>query len=68
MRAKRALPAPAALRAIREAAGLSQADVASILGMTRESVCRWEAGARSPRGPLRIAYVHLLTELQVLAS
>jgi len=64
MRAKRALPPPAMRRAIRLGAGLSQADVAEIMGVARESVARWEAGARTPRGRVLIEYVDLLDQLK----
>ena len=36
------------LRAAREATGLSQANVAELIGVTRQSVCAWENGARCP--------------------
>lgn len=64
MRARRALPIPAMRRAIRVGAGLSQSDVAEILGVHRETVARWESGDRTPRGTTLIAYVDLLDQLR----
>jgi DNA-binding transcriptional regulator YiaG len=62
---RRRLPAPAMRRAIRVAAGLTQAELASCLPapVHRETVARWEAGVRTPRGELLLAYVQLLDEL-----
>ena len=60
----RRLPAPSLARAIREAAGVSQARIASELGVTRVSVTRWEAGTRRPRGRHALAYSALLRDLQ----
>ena len=42
----------------RKAAGLTQADVAAKLNVSRQAVSRWKAGSRSlPRkGCLRLAY------------
>ncbi len=42
------VPAPASLRALREAAGLSQWQLAVRLGVTEGAVSRWEAGDRQP--------------------
>jgi DNA-binding transcriptional regulator YiaG len=57
------LPAPDAARQIREAAGVSQARLAEELGVHELTVHRWEAGTRTPHGPLRRAYARLLSEL-----
>ena len=66
----RRLPSPALRKAIRSDAGVSQARLATELGVHRVSVARWECGARDPRGELRKRYTDLLEELQreVLAS
>lgn len=37
------------LRRVREAAGLTQADIARAVGTTASAVSRWEAGRRRPR-------------------
>ncbi|MEC3992034.1 helix-turn-helix transcriptional regulator [Actinacidiphila sp. DG2A-62] len=58
-----ALPPPAERRRLREAAGLSQAQIATVLGTRREAVGSWEAGQREPRPPQRAAYARLLEGL-----
>lgn len=42
---------PIELRARRAALGLSQVDLAAVLGTSQAAVSHWEAGARSPRDP-----------------
>lgn len=37
-----------ALREIRQKAGMSQVELAKILGNTPEAICLWESGARKP--------------------
>lgn len=64
VRVRRALPEPAVRRAIRRAAGVSLADVADVLGVTRQAVSMWELGERTPRGPLLHAYLDALRALQ----
>jgi len=58
-----ALPAPPTARQIREAAGVSQARLASELGVHEITVHRWEAGTHAPQGALRLAYGRLLSDL-----
>ncbi|WP_369248681.1 sigma factor-like helix-turn-helix DNA-binding protein [Streptomyces sp. R41] len=55
------LPAPEERRRLREAKSLTQAEVASRLGVTRETVRSWETGRTTPRGRKREAYAELLT-------
>ncbi|MBI0382031.1 helix-turn-helix transcriptional regulator, partial [Streptomyces albiflaviniger] len=50
------LPAPAERKRLREAAGLSQAEVARALDIRREAVGNWESGRTEPRQPKRAAY------------
>jgi len=57
------LPGPDARRQIREAAGVSQARLASELGVHEITVARWEAGLHSPHGETRRSYARLLAEL-----
>jgi DNA-binding transcriptional regulator YiaG len=64
VRAARRLPPPAIARAIRDAAGVSQQQVADELGINRVSLARWELGTRSPRGALRLRYIELLDALR----
>lgn len=62
--ARRRLPVPAMRRAVRLDAGLTQTDVAEVVGVSRESVARWESGARNPRGDALLVYVDLLDQLR----
>ncbi|MGW5697363.1 helix-turn-helix transcriptional regulator, partial [Streptomyces asiaticus] len=57
------LPAPAERKRLREAAGLSQAEVARALDIRREAVGNWESGRTEPRQPKRAAYARLLKGL-----
>jgi DNA-binding transcriptional regulator YiaG len=61
--ATKALPPPLSRKALRQAAGLSQQDIAGVLGVHRETVSRWELGTRTPRGELLVRYLELLHEL-----
>jgi transcriptional regulator with XRE-family HTH domain len=62
----RRLPTPAAARAIRMGAGVTQLELANELAVDRVTVARWEAGDRTPRGQLRARYVELLEQLAAL--
>lgn len=58
---RRALPPPAARRALRQAAGATLQEVADAVGAThRSTVSRWEAGSRTPRPPMLGRYVEVL--------
>ncbi|MFG1809710.1 telomere-associated protein Tap [Streptomyces sp. NPDC049040] len=61
--ASEALPPPAERRRLREAAGLSQAQIARAVDTRREAVGNWEAGRTEPRPPQRAAYARLLEGL-----
>lgn len=54
-------------RAIREAARLSQSEIAAEIGVAESTVCRWEARRperrRLPRGDHAVAYARLLARL-----
>jgi DNA-binding transcriptional regulator YiaG len=67
-RLRRDLPPPAMRRALREAAQLSQQDVADGLRhpVSREAVSSWEAGTRHPSSEHLADYVELLGELREL--
>lgn len=54
---------PGAVRAIREAAGLSQVELAAALKVTQTAVSRWERGDRVPRGQAAQDYARLLDRL-----
>ncbi|MCZ4508172.1 helix-turn-helix domain-containing protein [Streptomyces sp. ActVer] len=58
-----ALPDPAERKRLREAAGLSQDQVANALTVRRETVTGWESGRTEPRPPKRAAYIRLLDGL-----
>ncbi|WDI23354.1 helix-turn-helix transcriptional regulator (plasmid) [Streptomyces enissocaesilis] len=57
------LPSPAERRRLRDAAGLSQAQIAKVLDTRRETVASWESGRNEPRPPQRAAYARLLEKL-----
>ncbi|GGQ34212.1 telomere-associated protein Tap [Streptomyces roseolilacinus] len=57
------LPVPAERKRLREAAGLSQAQIAKALNARREAVGNWESGKTEPRPPKRAAYARLLEGL-----
>ena len=54
------LPPPQECRRLREAAGLTQDEVAAALRSSRETVNSWEAGRSRPRPPRLQAYRRLL--------
>jgi DNA-binding transcriptional regulator YiaG len=58
--ARRELPAPAARRALREAAGVSLDGVARAVGVSKQTVLGWESGAFGPRGSNLSAYLEVL--------
>ena len=64
VRASQRLPSPAAARAIRLAADVSQVAMASELRVHRVTVARWESGARRPRGAFLVRYLELLDALR----
>ena len=49
--------------AIRRAAGLSLAEVATAIGVTPSAVCKWESGDRLPRSDVARRYAQLLEAL-----
>ncbi|MDC0765851.1 helix-turn-helix domain-containing protein [Streptomyces sp. HD] len=57
------LPPPEDRRRLREAGSLTQAQVASRVGVNRETVRAWETGRTTPRGIRREAYAQLLDSL-----
>jgi DNA-binding XRE family transcriptional regulator len=63
VRARTQLPTPEARRAIRVSAGVSLADIARAVGVTRQTAMLWERGARRPSGERLLAYVAVLEML-----
>ncbi|MFE0201680.1 helix-turn-helix domain-containing protein [Streptomyces sp. NPDC058985] len=57
------LPPPKARRRLREAASLTQTQLADRMGVTRATVRTWESGRTTPRGRKREAYAELLKTL-----
>ncbi|MGX1132639.1 DNA-directed RNA polymerase specialized sigma24 family protein [Streptomyces glaucescens] len=57
------LPPPKERRRLREAASLSQAQLADRVGVSRHTVRAWESGRTTPRGSRLEAYAQLLAEL-----
>ncbi|MET7775374.1 helix-turn-helix transcriptional regulator [Streptomyces mirabilis] len=67
LRVRLDLPAPARRREVRERAGLSQQELADVIGSTRQAVSHWEMGSRTPRGLLLARYVEAIRALQEAA-
>lgn len=58
------LPAPAQRRAVRRAAGVTQARLAAELGVYAGTISEWERGLRSPRPAAKARYARLLREIE----
>lgn len=50
-------------RLIRLRAGLTQGEMANLLGVDRSAIARWELGTRTPRTDILIRYRDLLDRL-----
>ncbi|MEV0737185.1 helix-turn-helix domain-containing protein [Streptomyces sp. NPDC050549] len=57
------LPPPKERRRLREAVSLTQAQLATRVGVSRATVRAWETGRTTPRGRKREAYAKLLNDL-----
>ncbi|MCX4799944.1 helix-turn-helix domain-containing protein [Streptomyces sp. NBC_01242] len=57
------LPSPDERKRLREAAGLSQEQIAKAMKSRRETIGNWESGETEPRPPKRAAYARLLEGL-----
>jgi DNA-binding transcriptional regulator YiaG len=55
-------------RAIREASGLTQAEIASPCNVTAGAIYHWETGGRVPRGEAALRYGRLLRDLEKRAN
>jgi DNA-binding transcriptional regulator YiaG len=51
-------------RLLRIRAGLSQQEIAAIVGVKQSAVARWERGERTPRAEALIRYMDLLGRLE----
>jgi len=60
---RNSLPSPQERRRIRLSARVTAEEVAAALGVTRQTVCHWETGLRSPSGAFAEQYSALLSEL-----
>ncbi|MEV5792686.1 helix-turn-helix transcriptional regulator [Streptomyces sp. NPDC052192] len=60
----RSLPEPAQRVALRKRAGLTQKELAEILGVDRTAVAHWEAGRRNPDGKRLESYIEALQVLE----
>jgi DNA-binding XRE family transcriptional regulator len=61
------LPAPDIRRVIRLSVGVPAEELAHAVGVTRQTIYRWEAGDREPRGRLRERYAAALRAMQEVA-
>ena len=52
------------MRALREAAGLSQLELAGLLGVAKNTVARWERGERPILRTTELATRHVLGDMQ----
>lgn len=68
MRLRNDLPEPEQRRSIREAAGLTQQDIADVVGVSRQAITAWEAGDRYPRKAQLARYVEALTALKAAVA
>ncbi|MER7988141.1 helix-turn-helix domain-containing protein [Streptomyces noursei] len=57
------MPEPAERLRLREAAGLSRAQVATAVGVGRQTIANWESGETDPQPPGRVKYLRLLEGL-----
>jgi transcriptional regulator with XRE-family HTH domain len=62
--ARRGLPAAVECRRLREESGLTQVEVAELVGCSSAAVSQWEAGLRRPRGALLERYLRVLRILR----
>jgi DNA-binding transcriptional regulator YiaG len=59
----RHLTASGQARRIRESAGVSQAEIGAVIGVTVPAVSKWETGDRCPTGAGALRYARLLRAL-----
>lgn len=62
------LPEPAERRSLREAAGLTQRELADAVGVDRTTIAHWESGRHTPNGKLLDSYLEALGALREVAA
>ncbi|WP_425460953.1 helix-turn-helix transcriptional regulator [Lacisediminihabitans profunda] len=55
-------------KALREEAGISQAEFARAVGVSRSAVCQWESDSRSPRTEVALRCWSVLSRLRTVVS
>lgn len=68
VRLRQQLPQPRVCRAIREAHGVTQTELATAIGVSRQTLIHWEQGQRAPRRESAERYAQVLLALQGKAS
>jgi transcriptional regulator with XRE-family HTH domain len=68
LRVRLDLQNPAQRRALREAAGLTQQELADAIGVTRNAISNYELGIRTPQGAVRDRYAEALRTLSEAAT
>jgi transcriptional regulator with XRE-family HTH domain len=58
------LPEGARCRELREACGLTVADMATAMDVTGAAIRQWERGERTPRGALRAQWIEVMRGLE----
>jgi transcriptional regulator with XRE-family HTH domain len=58
--ARRTLPLPAERRAMRVATGITTAELADLVGVSRQAIQHWESGTRTPGPKHLLAYAAAL--------
>jgi transcriptional regulator with XRE-family HTH domain len=67
LRVRLDLPPPEQRRALREAAELTQQELADVIGVSKQAISHWETGIRTPRGAFLGRYVEALRTLREAA-
>ncbi len=65
---RRGLRTPQERRRLRQSAELSAIELATILGVSRQTIGNWETGRREPRADEALNYVKALDTLAALES
>lgn len=68
IKSRLSLPSPDECQGIRKAVGLSQSDVAAEVGVSTETISRWESGRTLPQHRHRATYLAVLDDLRRLGA